>query len=279
MHFFIITPSFNQRHYLRRCVASVADQVGKNVRVHHHIQDGGSTDGTVDWLRQCHGHAFSYQSAPDGGMYDALNQGLARSDGAVVAWLNCDEQYLPGSLEKVARFFSAHPKADFVYGDTLNVDPAGTLLTYRKNPTLRRAYVAADHLYIQSASMFFRARVFERMRFDCRWQAVSDCDLVVRLLNQGFRAAPIRTYLSVFTMTGENVSTSDRGREELAEFRREQSVWIRLVRWPLNGCRFAEKALRGGYIRRPLTYAIYGEDLSRRRRFSVAKPSARFRWR
>lgn len=310
MQFFIITPSFNQLDYLKRCMASIADQGAAGfVRVHHHVQDGGSTDGTAAWLRVHQAEAdagtwgahysFSFASEADDGMYDALNRGLGRMDpphwrnspsestpnvstaGGIVAWLNCDEQYLPGTLMRVADFFAENPAVDFVYGDTLNVDPAGALLTYRKNPPLRRAYVAADHLYIQSASLFLRARIFERgMRFDTRWRAVSDCDLVCRLLKQGLKAAPLRAYLSVFTMTGQNLSVLAPGRRELTDFRREQAGWIRWMRWPLNVARFVEKALRGGYRHRaPLAYQLYADDLATRCRFTEEKPSSRFRWR
>ncbi|MFC1468040.1 glycosyltransferase [Verrucomicrobiota bacterium] len=316
MHFFIVTPSFNQVDYLKHCVLSVADQAGENVRIHHHIQDGGSTDGTVDWLRQydaeissqqsavssdlgspfsgvCHGYTFSYSSESDAGMYDALNRGIDQCEDAlrnaspstqtsdcIFAWLNCDEQYLPGALEKVATFFAEHSAVDFAYGDALNVDPSGALLTYRKNPPLRRAYVLADHLYTQSAAMFFRARVFAAdFRFDTRWRAVSDCDLVCRMLRQGFVAGPLRQYLSVFTMTGKNLSVLDAGRRELTDFRREQPLLARLMRWPLNGCRFVEKALRGGYVHHgSLEYEVYADDSAVRRTFSAKRPSSRFRW-
>ncbi len=89
----IVTPSFRPGPWLRLCMASVADQ--EAVTFEHIIQDAGSDDGTLDWLRaEPQVRTFVEK---DGGMYDAINRGLQRATGDIVAYLNCDEQYLPGT--------------------------------------------------------------------------------------------------------------------------------------------------------------------------------------
>jgi hypothetical protein len=186
---------------------------------------------------------------------------------SVIAWLNCDEQYLPGTLQKVAAYFEAHPEVDFVYGNTLLLDPDGALLTYRKNPPLRRAYVQSDHLYIQSASIFFRERIFRSgLRFNTDWKAVSDCDFVLRLLDHGFQPGRINDYLSIFTMTGGNLSAASTGWDELARWRSGMPFALRLMSRPLRAMRYFEKWILGGYRESfPLDYAIYldGDESSR----------------
>jgi len=309
MKFTIITPSFNQLPYLKRCVASIADQ--KDVRVEHVVIDGDSTDGTVDWLERyaqevrgqheepkaqspkpkalLSGYSFSCFSKPDNGMYDALNKGISfalqkqlsgNCDDEIVAWLNCDEQYLPGALQRVARFFETHPEADFVYGDVLMVDPDGALLTYRKNPPLRRAYVLADHLYTQSAALFFRAGIFSSgVRFDPAWKAVGDCDFIVRTLTAGFRPASIKAYLAVCTMTGRNISRGSSGVSELEKFRRQAPVLFRAGRPVFNALRYLEKFLRGGYRQAaPLEYDLFLDDFNIRKKIVSETASSRFRW-
>lgn len=72
----VLTPSFNNLPYLRRCCASVADQAG--VETEHLVIDGASTDGTPGWLRA---RGESFISEPDRGMYDALNKGFDRARG------------------------------------------------------------------------------------------------------------------------------------------------------------------------------------------------------
>src|SRR5215467_9854016 len=117
MRFSIVTPSFRSSRWLKLCIASVADQ---GVTLEHIIQDAGSDDGTLDWLpRDPRVKAFIEK---DQGMYDAINRGLKRSKGDLLAWLNCDEQYLPGALRTANAFFEKNPQIDVLFGDVIFVD-------------------------------------------------------------------------------------------------------------------------------------------------------------
>src|ERR1051326_2410494 len=123
----VITPSLNMGAYLRRCCASVADQAGGAYE--HIVVDGGSTDGSAEWLGQ-QPHISSIVG-PDRGMYDAINKGLARARGEIVAYLSCDEQYLPGALAHVKDYFARQPHVDGVFGDTLVTWPDGGLISFQ----------------------------------------------------------------------------------------------------------------------------------------------------
>src|SRR2546428_10163429 len=112
MRFSIITPSFRSSAWLKLCLASVADQA---VAVEHIVQDAGSDDGTLDWLLE--DKRVKAFVEKDQGMYDAINRGLQRSRGDILAYLNCDEQYLPGALSQVATFLEQHPSIDVLFGD------------------------------------------------------------------------------------------------------------------------------------------------------------------
>jgi len=68
-------------------------------------------------------------------MYDAINKGLRHSSGEILAWLNCDEQYLPGALKVVGEFFDRHPEVDVLFGDIVLVDQHGGYLRHRKVQT------------------------------------------------------------------------------------------------------------------------------------------------
>jgi len=259
-------------------MASVADQSG--VEVEHLVIDGGSTDGSAGFLRESPAGRTAFLSEPDRGMYDAINKGLDRISGDTVAWLNCDEQYLPDALNKAARFLAEHPSVDFVCGDVLMVGPDGRLLCCRKNPPLRRAYILADHLYVQSAAMFFRRSVFDSgFRFSMEWKAVGDCDFVVRLLEAGFRAARIPDYLAACTMTGDNLSRQQSGVDELQLFRRRAPALYRLGRPVWNLFRYSEKFLNGGYRQAvPFEYSLYLEDSGSRKKISMQQAEFRFKW-
>src|SRR5882672_5223739 len=109
MRFSIITPSFRSSAWLKLCLASVADQA---VAVEHIVQDAGSDDGTLDWLLQDRRAIVLVEK--DQGMYDAINRGLRRASGDILAYLNCDEQYLPGALAAVSNVFDRSPHLDIV---------------------------------------------------------------------------------------------------------------------------------------------------------------------
>lgn len=272
--FSVVTPSLNMLSYLRRCHASVIDQGG--VLVEHIVRDGGSTDGTVEWLEKK--PTLSHQVCEDGGMYDAINQGIDEAQGAIIGYLNCDEQYLPGTLSCVADFFRTYPGLDMVFGDALLIDPAGDLLAYHKGYPLRWYYVASSHLYVLSCALFFRRRVFDMgMRFDEAYRSIGDRDFIVRALRQGFRAGHLGRYLSVFTITGRNFSANDVSKRERERFRATLPLWIRVMRLPLNLLRLIEKTWSGAYFQtESLSYEIYVDDLDERRRFESVGASCRW---
>src|SRR5215207_9280200 len=111
--FSIVTPSFRSSAWLKLCIASVADQEG--VTLEHLVQDAGSDDGTLDWLTTDSRVAAFVEK--DSGMYDAVNRAWRRARGEILAYLNCDEQYLPGALNLVADYFAEHPEVDILFGD------------------------------------------------------------------------------------------------------------------------------------------------------------------
>src|SRR5690606_12973416 len=240
MRISIVTPSFNMLPYLKRCRASVADQAG--VKVEHIIADGGSSDGTVAWL-EAHGLPVGsdarpgdlvplrYFSGPDAGMYDALNKGFDAATGDVVAWLNCDEQYLEGTLRLVMNRFAAEPQLDMLFGGALLVRPDGSLLAARKPYPARYAQIATSHHYNLSCAMFFRRRLWEGgLRFDTRLRMLGDHHLVMRALREGAHTGIVQQPLAVFTFTGANLSWTEQAKQEAALLRNSAPRWVRALK-------------------------------------------------
>ena len=121
MKFSVITPSFRQSDWLRLCIASVADQRG--IEIEHIVQDACSDDGTQDWLPyDTRIRAFIEK---DQGMYDAVNRGYDRASGDILAYLNCDEQYLPGALADLCVFFKRNPGVEVALAGTIVTDANG----------------------------------------------------------------------------------------------------------------------------------------------------------
>jgi glycosyltransferase involved in cell wall biosynthesis len=211
-------------------------------------------------------------------MYQALNRGLARATGDICAWLNCDEQYLPGTLARVERTFAENPQADFVAGDFLVLDPASQLLAFRKITPLRRAMILTDHLYAFTCAIFFRRRVLsEDLRLDESVKTIADGLWIARALERGHRFAYVHEYLSAFTFTGGNQSAQETARAETMRAQQALPLWMRAAAPVLRGVRHAEKLLAGAYRSGPIEYDVYaGEDNPQRTHFRCAQPGFRY---
>jgi glycosyltransferase involved in cell wall biosynthesis len=273
--FSIITPSFNSLEWLKRCARSVGDQEG--VRAEHIVVDGGSSDGTLEWLKST--SSIRFVSEADRGMYDAVNKGLKIAQGEILAYLNCDEQYLPGALSAVMEWFANYPQADLVFGHTLLIRPTGSLLACRKAYPVRWPYIMTDHLYTLSCGMFFRRRlVDEGFFFGEDFQDVGDADFVVRALRSGHRPSVIDRYVSAFTMTGQNRSKSQAALEEAKRFRAQAPALLRRLKVPLKALRRFEKLIHGAYFQQtPFRYSLYvNADDPARTAFQMNRVS--FRW-
>jgi glycosyltransferase involved in cell wall biosynthesis len=273
----VVTPSLNMVSYLERCVASVADQGG--VRAEHLVMDGGSRDGTVEWLAAQ--PSLVSEVRRDNGMYDAVNRGFRQARGRIIAHLNCDEQYLPGTLAIVVRYFDTHPDIDVLFGDTLTVRPDGSLIAYRKTVRPPRPVLSLPPLYMWTAATFFRRRlVDDGVLYDDSYKDIADMARVVRLMHEGYRMTHLRQYFATFTMTGSNrsqVAAAIGGETE--RFLDGVPWWIRRFRRLWRHVGWAQKMLSGCYFQtKPLQYAIYAPGQSASRTvFLAQKPSFRFR--
>jgi len=276
MDFSIITTSLNMLPYLKLAAASIADQPG--VSVEHIVADAVSSDGTPAWLENREGIICIIEK--DKGMYDAINKGLARAQGDILAYLNCDEQYLPGTLAFVKEYFKNHPEVDVIFGDLILIRPDGSLVAFRKGYRPSWRYIVTSHLYVLSCTMFFRRRVIEAGHyFDTRFKAASDAHFVVNLLRGGYHARHIKKYFSAFIMTGKNLSTDAQALKEQKELLNIAPAYLRWGKPVMNAIRLTEKCLSGAYFqKKPLQYSVYiKENDTRRTAFSSDHPS--FRWR
>lgn len=121
----VVMPSFNQRHFIGEAIESVLGQSHAHLELI--VADGGSSDGTIDLLQ----HYASidvrlrWTSRSDDGPADAVNRALNEARGTLIGWLNSDDLFTQGALERSVRAFESNHLLIMHYGAGLHIDEAG----------------------------------------------------------------------------------------------------------------------------------------------------------
>ena len=272
MKFSIVTPSFRNSSWLKLCIASVADQ--KGVEVEHIVQDSCSDDGTQDWLP--HDNRVKAIIEKDKGMYDAVNRGYKRATGDILAYLNCDEQYLPGGLKVVHDFFAAHPKAEVVLAGTIVVDGAGKYICHRHLMVPHPLHIWYRFPVLTSSIFIRRSVIVERgIFFDTRWKDLGDFHWVLALMKNKVPMAVCDYIAAAFADTGENMNLKPNAIREKFDTDKMIPSTARLLK-PFSILHHRLRRLAAGHFRLKATkYEIYTmESPDRRVTFGVPKPTA-----
>lgn len=110
----IVIPSFNQGQFIGQTIDSILQQ--KYPQVEIIVCDGGSTDSTIQVLKS-YGKKIWWLSEKDKGQTDAINKGLRRATGEILAYLNSDDYLLPEAFKTVTQSFQENPEELWLTGD------------------------------------------------------------------------------------------------------------------------------------------------------------------
>lgn len=285
MKFYIVTPTYNALAWLQRCVRSVADQVGQGVEVHHHVQDGGSADGTPEWLTEwklkseaVSGYTFSFHSGKDAGMYDAINLAWAQMspDSDVTAHLNSDEQYLPGALQGVAGVFASAPTSELVLGTYIIVDPESRYICHRR-PVMPARWRSQTVCELITCSCFHRCDSFLRhgIRFDTRYRALADLVFYRDIVNLNLRISVCPHLItSMFTVTGDNLAWTEASRKEWKEEMSGLPLHVSRRHGIAYRCNNLLRRVADWLQPAPRVYAVYMPGSEFRTQFRINHPTA-----
>ncbi len=216
----IVTPSYNQAQFLKQTIESVLGQ--DYPRIEYLVADGRSTDGSVEIIKQYADRLAWWVSETDAGQGEAINKGLARVTGDIVAWLNSDDYYLPGTIRAAVQAFQQNPDVALVYGDMLAVDAQGrttNTLTYKQ-------LMLQDLLCFQiigQPAVFFRREVLEKAGgLDTSFHYLLDHQLWIRMAQHGRMLHIPQTWAAArYHAAAKNVAKA-------AEFGREA---FRILAW------------------------------------------------
>lgn len=122
-----IIPSFNQGRFIRQCLDSIIAQKLPSGTFEVIVIDGGSVDDSVSIIAS-HPVVTEWVSEPDRGHWDAVNKGIERSSGELIAWINSDDYYLPAVFGDALAYIDQYPDAGIYYGDGDEVDIEGVVI-------------------------------------------------------------------------------------------------------------------------------------------------------
>jgi glycosyltransferase involved in cell wall biosynthesis len=209
----IVTPSYNQGHFLEETIHSVLNQDYPNLE--YIIIDGGSTDNSVDVIKKYEDRITYWVSEADNGMTDALNKGFRIATGEILTWINSDDYFLPGALHIAAQAFSVSvPHLGFIYGHCLHITANGDVLEERKMVKFDASILRfGRNLFAQPAS-FFHRRVIDKIGLlNAELPYAMDYEFWLRSYDKGFKFKNIGVTLAAFRFHGESKTIGGRSKQ------------------------------------------------------------------
>lgn len=183
----VVTPVYNGMPWLPESMYSIAEQRRDGVDLEHLVYDGGSTDGSAEWLREHTSLGYEAIIGPDDGQTDALIKGFNRATGQVLAWLNSDDLLEPGALKRIVDVFAADPRLAMVTAACLLIDSTGAITGAIPTPPVGTldGLLRCPTNPAQPAT-FFSAEAYRRSGgLDRQYDLAMDVDLWLKLAKTG----------------------------------------------------------------------------------------------
>lgn len=228
----IITPSFNQGHFIKETIDSVLNQNYPNLE--YIVMDGGSTDDTVKILKS-YGNKIKWVSKKDKGQTDAINKGIKKTTSEIVAYLNSDDVMLPNTLDIVAKYFINNKEAMWLTGDYSIIDEKGKKIQsfvtsykrfLRKYPN--KTVLSIANFIIQPSTFWRRSLMDEIGFFDDALHYCMDFDYWMRTINH-YPIHILQNHFSLFRIHGN----SKGGALFEKQFKEEHDIVVEYVTNPV----------------------------------------------
>ncbi len=236
----IISPSYQQAKYLGEAISSVITQVG-DFYIDYQVMDGGSTDGSVEVIKQleqnlqssastqeidglkyyipesdsmikCLGVSFRWVSRQDKGQAAAISEALDNAKGQIFSYLNSDDVYEAGAIATIIDSFAQNPEADVIYGNAFYINSQGKI-TGMYPPMDINAQSIDETCVISQPSAFIRMKAIEQYgKFNPRIKNSLDYEYWLRLWHAGAKFKYIRPVLSSTRIHSETKTQTNRWR-------------------------------------------------------------------
>lgn len=176
----VITPARNMARFLPETLDSVA---AVQLAHEHIVVDGASDDGSVELLEGREDPHLRWISEPDSGQTEAVNKGLRLAEGDLLAWVNADDAYIPGAVDRALDHLERHPEVGAVFGAVNYIDESGMVFRTLVPPKFswrRYLYFGA---FVTTPTIIWRRELLEQaQQLDQRYKDAADYDFYLRLL-------------------------------------------------------------------------------------------------
>ena len=171
----IITVVYNGEKYLEQTIKSVINQTYKNIE--YIIIDGGSTDGTLNIIKQYEEHITHWVSEPDKGLYDAMNKGISIAKGELIGMINSDDWYELNAVEIMVEAYKNNPTKSIFHADRYDIDDDGNKTVKKFHPsTFKFKYYGMTYNH---PSMFITKEEYKIHLYNTELIALSDYQFVL----------------------------------------------------------------------------------------------------
>lgn len=209
----IITPSYNQGPYLEKTINSILEQKYPNLE--YIIIDGGSIDDSVSIIQKYNKYITYWISEKDKGQSHAINKGFNISTGNILGWLNSDDEYYPGTLNRISQI--DWEKYDFCFGKGMWISKKGEDLC--QYPTFKPdKYSLFFQCTICQPTVFFSRRVWNELgELSTNFQCSFDYEYWLRAIfgrktfyHSGHLLAKSRMYHENKSMSSQHIVNEER---------------------------------------------------------------------
>ncbi|HLF74183.1 MAG TPA: glycosyltransferase family 2 protein, partial [Anaerolineales bacterium] len=236
---------FNQARYLEAAIQSVLGQ--DYPQIEYILIDGASTDDSVEIIKKHESGLAYWVSEKDSGQAEAINKGMARARGDILAWLNSDDYYLPDAASSVVKVFEQNPDVLLVYGDLLAVDEEGRTTNVLKYRQLSLEELLCFQIIGQPAVFFRRAALEKAGPLDPTFHFLLDHHLWIRIAQQG------KILHMPQTLAAARYHVEAKNRAKAAQFGREA---FRILDWADGQPGLAETVARAGRRARAAAHRV-----------------------
>jgi glycosyltransferase involved in cell wall biosynthesis len=193
----IVTPSYNQGQFLEETIQSVINQKYPNLE--YIIMDGGSTDNSIEIIKQYESHIAHWESGPDGGQANAINMGFSMATGDILGWLNSDDYYLPGVFDEVIKVLHKDD-LKIVFGNCIHFYEDGRRSSRTRYSMERFERFNIEYCdFIEQPSSFWTRKAFEKTGIlETKLNFGFDWDWFIRAKRKGIEFVPLGKDLSAY---------------------------------------------------------------------------------